>query len=299
LRDEPGRSADFVAVARALLEAGATVNTGFLDHSHAPQAQFESALYGAAGVAFCAPLTALLLERGADPNDDEVPYHAAEHYAHDVVEALLAAPVPLSRDSLATLLLRKADWHDLHGMQQLLQHGADPNHPGPWPHSPLLQAIRRDNHVAIIEALLDAGADAARAFNGVSAASLAAWHGRTDVLQLFAARGLVLPQTGLDGIAVDVTFGDVIGVRARFAADGELRAAFIERLPEFMCRCAGNGSLAPLSVLLQLAPSLDVRWAEGDSYWKIPANSSALAVAVNRKQSRAERLIREFAAASE
>jgi ankyrin repeat protein len=299
LRDEPARAEDFVAVARTLIDAGAPVNTGFMDVAHGPTPQFESALYGAAGVAFCAPLTALLLAHGADPNDDEVPYHAAEHYAHDVVEALLTAPVPLSRDSLATLLLRKADWHDLHGVQQLLQHGADPNHPGPWPHSPLLQAIRRDNHVAIIETLLDAGADAARTFNGVSAASLAAWHGRTDVLQLFAARGVELPQEGLDGIAVDVAFGDVIGVRARLAADGDLRAAFMERLPEFMGRCAGNDSLAPLSVLLQLAPSPDVRWAAGDGYWQIPPNSSALEVARLRKQAAAERLIREFAAGAE
>jgi len=299
LRDEPQRSADFVAVARALIEAGASVNTGFMDYGHGPAPQLESALYGAAGVAFCAPLTALLLAHGADPNDDEVPYHAAEHYAHDLVEALLAAPVALSRDSLATLLLRKADWHDLHGVRQLLQHGADPNHPGPWPHSPLLQAIRRDNHVAIIETLLDAGADAARVFNGMRAVSLAAWHGRTDVLQLFAARGVALPQEGLDGIAVDVTFGDVIGVRARLATDGELRTAFMERLPEFMGRCAGNGSLAPLSVLLQLAPSPDVRWAEGDGYWQIPPNSSALEVAIVREQQAAERLIREFAAGEE
>lgn len=299
LRDEPHRVADFVAVGRALIEAGAPVNTGFIDHNHGPTPQVESALYGAAGVAFCAPLTALLLEHGADPNDEEVPYHAAEEYAHDVVTALLAAPIPLSRDSLATLLLRKADWHDLHGVQQLLRHGVDPNHTGRWPHSPLRQAIRRDNDVAIIEALFDAGADTSQEFNGVSAVSLAAWHGRTDVLQLFAERGVQLPRDGVDGVAVDVAFGDAIGVRARLAADSELREAFMRRLPEFMCRCAANGSLAPLSVLLQLAPSPDVRWAEGDGYWQIPPNSSALEVAIIRQQQAAERLIREFAAGEE
>lgn len=299
LRDEPQRAADFVAVARALIEAGASVNTGFMDYGHGPTAQLESALYGAAGVAFCAPLTSLLLEHGADPNDEEVVYHAAEHYAHDVVQALLDAPVALTGDSLATLLLRKCDWHDLHGVQQLLQHGVDPNHAGRWPHSPLLQAIRRDNDVAIVEALIDAGADAAQVFDGVSAVSLAAWHGRTDVLQLFAERGVELPRDGVDAVAVDVSFGDVLGVRARLAADGELRDAFMRRLPEFLCRCAGSGSLAPLSVLLQLAPSPDVRWAEGDSYWHIPANSSALEVAIIRQQQAAECLIREFAIAAE
>lgn len=296
LRDEHDRAADFVAVARLLIEAGASVHTGFMDHTHGPAPQHESVLYGAAGVAFCAPLAALLLEYGADPNDEEVPYHAAERHAHDVVRALLAAPVPLTRDSLATMLLRKADWHDLEGVEQLLQHGVDPNHPGRWPFSPFVQALRRDNALAIVEVLLDADGDPARTFGEVSALSLAAWHGRTDVLQLFAERGVELPHDGLDAVAVDVTFGDTMGVRARLARDPALRGAFLQRLPEFLCRCAGNGSLAPLSVLLQLAPSPDVQWAEGDPYWRIPAGSTALDVAAIREQPAAVRLITEFAA---
>lgn len=296
LRDEPGRAADFTAVAQCLIEAGAPVNTGFFDASHSPSPQLESALYGAAGVAFCSPLTRLLLQHGADPNDDEVPYHAAEEYAHDVVAALLEAPVPLTRDSLSTLLLRKADWHDLDGVQQLLRHGVDPNHQGRWPHSPLVHAVKRDNRLAIIEALFDAGGDATREYGGVSALSLAAWHGRTDVLQLFAERGVELPHEGLDALAVDATLGDGIGFRARLAADSALRERFMTRLPEFLCRCAGNGSLAPLAVLLSVAPSGEVRWAAGDGYWQIPPGSTPLEVAVLRKQAGAERLLREFAA---
>jgi hypothetical protein len=33
----------------------------------------------------------------------------------------------LSADSLTTMLLRKADWHDLDGITYLLERGADPN----------------------------------------------------------------------------------------------------------------------------------------------------------------------------
>lgn len=299
LRDEPERAQEFVAVAQLLLDAGAPANTGFHSDPHNPSPQFESALYGAAGVAFCAPLTALLLAHGADPNDDEVPYHAAEHYAHDVVSALLRAPVPLSRDSLATLLLRKADWHDLDGVQQLLDHGVDPNYRGRWPHSPLFHAVKRDNALEIIEAMVESGGDATLEFHGVSTCALAAWHGRTDVLQLFAERRVELPHDGLDAVAVDVTLGDIMGARARLTFDASVRNAFMQRLPEFLCRCASIGSLAPLSVLLQLAPSPDVRWAEGDGYWQIPPNSTAIEVAVLRQQAAAERLIREFTAATE
>jgi ankyrin repeat protein len=296
LRDERHRADDFVAVARALIDAGAPVHTGFTDHSHGPHPQFESALYGAAGVAFCAPLTALLLEYGADPNDEEVPYHAAEQRAYEVVRALLAAPVPLSRDSLATMLLRKADWHDLQGVEQLLRHGVDPNHPGRWPHSPFVQALKRDNELAIVEALFDAGGDPTLRFGHASTVDIAAWHGRTDVLQLFAERGVQLPEDGLTAVAVDATLGDLHGVRARLAHGGAIREAFMQRLPEFLGRCAGNGCLAPLGVLLQLAPHADLRWQEGDGYWDIAPQSTPLHVAAWRAQHSTVKLLIEAGA---
>ncbi|AMW06637.1 ankyrin repeat domain-containing protein [Gemmatimonas phototrophica] len=284
LRDDRARADDFVTTARVLLEAGASANTGFLDRSHSPDPQHESVLYGAAGVAFCAPLTALLLEHGANPNDGEVPYHAAEQYAAGVVAALLAGPTALTPDSLATMLLRKADWHDYAGVVQLLQRGVDPNASGPWPRTPFMQALLRDNDLAIVEAMFEAGGDPHLSLNGQSALSLAAWHGRTDVLQLFAERGVELPQQGVDAVAVDCTLGDFPGVRARLAANGQDREAFMAQLPAFTGRCAGNGALAPLGVLLQLAPTVDVRWEEGDGYWGIAPASTPLHVAAWRAQ---------------
>jgi ankyrin repeat protein len=284
LRDDRARAGDFVHTARVLLDAGASANTGFYDRSHAPEPQHESVLYGAAGVAFCAPLTELLLSYGANPNDSEVPYHAAEQYAADVVAALLAAPTALTPDSLATMLLRKADWHDHEGVVQLLQHGVDPNVSGPWPRTAFMQALLRDNDLAIVEAMFEAGGDPHCTVNGQSALSLAAWHGRTDVLQLFAERGVELPQQGVDAVAVDATLGDFQGVRARLAASGHDRETFMARLPAFVARCAGNGALAPMGVLLQLVPTVDVRWAEGDGYWDIAPDSTALHVAAWRAQ---------------
>lgn len=57
------RSAGFMRAAEALLDAGARAKTGFFDESHHPKPEFESALYGAAGVAHHAELTRLLIER--------------------------------------------------------------------------------------------------------------------------------------------------------------------------------------------------------------------------------------------
>src|SRR5882724_6230615 len=78
LRLDRARSSGFVRAATALLDAGGSANTGWFETNHQPKPEWESALYGAAGVAHHAEMTRLLLERGADPNDEETPYHAPE-----------------------------------------------------------------------------------------------------------------------------------------------------------------------------------------------------------------------------
>src|SRR5215475_3885811 len=67
LRIDRARSGGLLRAARALLDTGASANTGFFSNAHLPQPEFESVLYGAAGVAHNAELTSLLLEHGADP----------------------------------------------------------------------------------------------------------------------------------------------------------------------------------------------------------------------------------------
>ena len=57
----------------------------------------------------------------------------------------------LNPDSMTTLLLRKADWHDLEGMRLLLEKGLDPNRLTPWSYSALHQSVRRDNSMQMIE----------------------------------------------------------------------------------------------------------------------------------------------------
>jgi hypothetical protein len=98
----------FESAAKALLDAGANANTGFYSDEHLPQPIFESALYGVAGIAHHPGLTRLLLERGADPNDDEVVYHTPEGWENDALKVLVSTG-KLTPDSLATMLLRKTD----------------------------------------------------------------------------------------------------------------------------------------------------------------------------------------------
>ena len=55
-----------------------------------------------------------------------MPYHTPETYDNDALKALVESG-RLTADSLSTMLLRKADWHDYDGLKYLLEHGADPN----------------------------------------------------------------------------------------------------------------------------------------------------------------------------
>src|SRR6185369_11640742 len=64
LRLDAARTPRFVRAAKALLQAGANPNTGWFENDHQPHPEWESAIYGAAGVAHNAELTRLLLEHG-------------------------------------------------------------------------------------------------------------------------------------------------------------------------------------------------------------------------------------------
>jgi len=177
LRLDPARADGFERVARMLLEAGADANGGWYEEPYyegGPKV-WESALYGAAGLAQSAGVTRALLEFGADPNDGETPYHAPEGYDNTVVELLLKSG-KLSPMSLSWMLCRKADWHDHDGMKLVLEHGGDPNVIPRWGNNALQHAVQRDNGIETIRMLLERGADPflPNANDGRSAAQMAA-----------------------------------------------------------------------------------------------------------------------------
>src|SRR5258706_5347208 len=62
LRIDRTRAQGFASAARALVEAGASANTGFFERNHQPEPAWESALYGAAGQAPKPEETRVLLE---------------------------------------------------------------------------------------------------------------------------------------------------------------------------------------------------------------------------------------------
>lgn len=209
------RSDGFVRAATALLDAGASANTGWFEENHRPQPAWEPVLYGAAGVAHHAGLTRLLLARGAEANDGEVVYHTPETYDNAALKVLVESG-KLNDDSLATLLLRKADWHDDDGIKYLLEHGADPNRTPHWRLTALQQALRRDNDIKIIEIMLDHGADPtlANQWDSKSAVSMAARRGRGDVLTLFERRGIAIALHGVGRLIAACAKNDAAAARS-------------------------------------------------------------------------------------
>ena len=250
---------------------------------HQPKPEFESALYGAAGVAHNAALTRLLLERGADPNDGEVVYHSPEETDNAVLK-LLVETGRLTPDSLVTMLVRKADWHDYDGIKFLLEHGADPNHITHWGFTGLHQALRRDNALPNIEAMLDHGADALieNRYDGKSSISLAARRGRADVLELFGRRGISLHLADLDRLIAACACNDVTTIQnIRLRAPGlleQLRSEGGQLLAEF----AGNGNTNGVRQLIELGVQVQVLYKKGDGYFEIARDSTALHVAAWR-----------------
>jgi ankyrin repeat protein len=279
LRLDPGRSQAFVRT------AGASANTGWhemIDHPN-PRPTFESALYGAAGIAQHPELTRLLLENGADPNDEETPYHVPEGYDNAVMNILLESG-RLNATSLTTMLLRKSDWHDENGIHLLLKHGADPNAMTKFGVNSLHHALRRDNSLRIIEALLDDGADPALAnsLDGRSATAMAARRGRGDVLSLLAQRGIAFDLGGVDRLIAACARGDRKAIALLTASRPQLIQQLIAEGGTLLAEFSGNGNVAGLSCLLDLGVSVAAIFEAGDPYWDIARGSTVLHVAAWR-----------------
>ena len=294
LRLDRSRSAVFVRAAEALLDAGASPNTGWFETNHQPKPEWESALYGAAGVAHHAELTRLLLARGADPNDNETPYHVPEGYDNAALHVLVESG-KLSDDSLTTMLLRKADWHDDEGIKYLLEHGADPNRMTGWSFTAFHQAVRRDNSLRNIEMMLDHGADPTvrTRLDNTSAVSMAARRGRGDVLDLFERRGVQIKLSDPDRLISACARND--GATVLSIAEGTpwVVEDLLTEGGALLARFAGNGNTDGLRHLLHLGVNVAALDDEGDPYFDVARGSTALHAAAWRARHEAVRFLIE------
>ena len=290
LQHDRERSEGFVGAATALLDAGANPNTGWFENDHEPSPEWESALYGAAGVAHHPELTRLLLERGGDPNDGETPYHAPETRDNAALKILVESG-KLNDDSLTTILLRKTDWHDYEAIKWLLERGIDPNRITRWGRTALHNAVLRDNSLDIIEALLDHGADptldatrpyrSARLHPRMSAISMAARRGRGDVLESLERRGISIELQGVERLIAACARDDSAAVRSIAERGPHLVADLIGEGGKLLAEFSGVGNTSGVAQLLDLGVDVGALY-EGDGYFGVARNSTALHVAAWR-----------------
>lgn len=289
LRLDKARSDGFLRAATALLDAGADPNTGFWTNGEFPE--FETALYGAAGVAHHAELTRLLIERGANPNDGEAVYHSPEGYDLGALKVLVESG-KLTEDSLAVMLIRKHDWHDYDGARYLLEHGANPNYRSRWGCTALHQAVKRDNDLRIIELLLDYGADPTLEQDSRTAVAMATRSGRGDVLKSLERRGTLIELQGADRLIAACARNDPAVISAIAQREPQLISELLAQAGKLLAEFAGTGNTEGVRHLLDLGVDVAVVY-EGDGYFDIAENSTALHVAAWRANHETVKLLIE------
>ena len=275
LRLEPPRTPAFLRAATALLDAGADPNAGFW--TSGPHPQHETPLYGAAGVAHNAPLTRLLLERGADPNDIEAVYHSPETRDNDAMK-LLVETGKVTEENLALMLIRKHDWHDYEGVKYLLERGVDPNYHRERGWIPLHHAVARNNSLEMIKLLLDYGADPTARKDGQSAIERAARRGRGDLLELFRQRGFSIELQGVDRLIAACALDDAPTIQTIREREPQLVHELLAQGPQLLAEFSSTWNTAGVRQLLDLGVPVDALYS-GDGYFDIAKNSTALHVA--------------------
>lgn len=195
-RARPDLETDMIAIAEALVANGADVNESYPAE---PGSEHRlTAIYGALGHAGNLALAAWLLDRGADPNDDETLYHATELGHVEGLRLLMAHGVETKGTNA---LLRMIEFDEIEGTRLLLDYGADPNEQAPFHPSEqpvdslpaLHQAARSGRDGRYAELLLDHGAARDAVWQGHSAYGLARMYGNESFADALAARGLATP----------------------------------------------------------------------------------------------------------
>ncbi|MCJ8009170.1 ankyrin repeat protein/DNA-binding transcriptional MerR regulator [Lederbergia wuyishanensis] len=185
----------FVQTAKLLIEYGADVNSSYTQKDDPHERQL-SCLYGVAGIAGNAAVAEILLAEGANPNDGESLYHAAELPEYECLEVLYRYGADLNA---TPALFRKLDFDDYFGVKWFLEHGADPNLTLGDQGTTLHWAVYRDRSVATIELLLKHGAQVnLKTPDGKTAYTLATRFGRTDIIDILCRHGAVTDVENVD-----------------------------------------------------------------------------------------------------
>ncbi|HET6761817.1 MAG TPA: ankyrin repeat domain-containing protein, partial [Gemmatimonadaceae bacterium] len=151
--------------------------------------------------------------------------------------------------------------------------------------------VLSDNDIAIIEVLLDHGADPtlvatrpdrwSTASAGKSAIAMAARRGRSDVLALFERRGIRIDLDGVDELIAACARNNASAVRSIAGSLPQLATQLVAEGGKLLAEFAGVGNTDGVRLLLDLGVDVNSRY-EGDPYFDVARNSTALHVAAWR-----------------
>lgn len=182
---------DQLEILDILLEYGADLNQPLVTE----EGYSLSPLYGAIGNYPNIELARKLLEKGANPNDNECLYHSTEYRNTSFTELLFQFGAKVGTTNA---FYRQLDFESIEGVKLFLRNGTDPNaplyqHPSGTPldeRNALHHAILRGRSSEIGKLLLDAGVDTKKTFEGDSPYSLALKFGNKSMKAFLEEQGL-------------------------------------------------------------------------------------------------------------
>jgi ankyrin repeat protein len=257
-----GDDASRADCARQLLAAGAGANSYWTD-TQDPDAKLP-ALYGATGINNYPQVARVLLAAGANPNDGESIYHAAERNHVACLEALLEHGADLGQRNeqwnntpLYFLLGHAPATHQATaaraGIIWLLEHGANPNVTAYADKEvPLFQAIRNGWDLGLIEIFLRHGADArAERRDLYSLADYAVRCGREDVVALLVQHGAVRNPLPLDEFLGALACGDTPRARRWLIERPSWAEEQVDVIANILINSFGRGEMGALETAIE------------------------------------------------